>query len=146
VRTGGGCMGDGFHGWASAESIIMIRNLMVREVSLCDGSEALIWLSGYRDKWLRQTSSAENLCTPWSVAAFRLEKLRFRVQGLSTAVANIISLPEGYSAIDAANGNPLREITPDKICSAISTERSYFVLDNGDDAAEIELLPPAERR
>jgi hypothetical protein len=146
VRTGGGCMGDGFHGWASAESIIMIRNLMVREVSLCDGSEALIWLSGYRDKWLRQMSSAENLCTPWSVAAFRLEKLRFRVQGLSTVVANIISLPEGYSAIDAANGNPLREITPDKICSAISTERSYFVLDNGDDSAEIELLPPAERR
>ncbi len=29
--TGGGCMGDGQHGWAAAEWIMMIRNLFVRE-------------------------------------------------------------------------------------------------------------------
>ncbi len=30
-RTGGGCMGDGHHAWASAEWIMMIRNLFLRE-------------------------------------------------------------------------------------------------------------------
>ena len=30
-QTKGGCMGDGQHGWASAEWIMMIRNLFVRE-------------------------------------------------------------------------------------------------------------------
>ncbi|MFZ7128415.1 MAG: hypothetical protein ACOWWM_19850 [Desulfobacterales bacterium] len=29
--TGGGCMGDGQHGWAAAEWVMMIRNLFVRE-------------------------------------------------------------------------------------------------------------------
>lgn len=30
-RTGGGCMGDGQHGWAAAEWVVMMRNLFVRE-------------------------------------------------------------------------------------------------------------------
>ena len=30
-HTGGGCMGDGQHGWAAAEWVMMIRNLFVRE-------------------------------------------------------------------------------------------------------------------
>jgi hypothetical protein len=30
-RTRGGCMGDGQHGWAAAEWIMMVRNLFVRE-------------------------------------------------------------------------------------------------------------------
>ena len=30
-RTGGGCMGDGQHGWAAAEWVMMVRNLFVRE-------------------------------------------------------------------------------------------------------------------
>ena len=40
-KTGGGCMGDGQHGWASAEWILMIRNAFVLEsggkVVLCAG-------------------------------------------------------------------------------------------------------------
>lgn len=30
-RTAGGCMGDGQHGWASGEWVMMVRNLFVRE-------------------------------------------------------------------------------------------------------------------
>ena len=142
VRTGGGCMGDGFHGWASAEAIVMIRNLMVREVSLSDGSEALIWLSGYRDKWLRRKSQAQNLCTPWSVNAFQLENLRLVMKGLTTAVANILSLPEGYEVKDARTGRVLREIPCDHICPINSAERRYFAIDNADDSAELILVPP----
>lgn len=45
--TGGGCMGDGQHGWAAAEWIMMIRNMFVREESDC-----LILFSGVFPEWL----------------------------------------------------------------------------------------------
>jgi hypothetical protein len=45
--TGGGCMGDGQHGWAAAEWIIMIRNLFVRE----EGDQIIIG-SGVFPRWL----------------------------------------------------------------------------------------------
>lgn len=141
VNSGGGCMGDGFHGWASAESVIMIRNLMVREVTLHNGGDALIWLSGFRDKWLKQSTGAENLCTPWSVTSYTLKNLRLSLRGLSTAVANILSLPEGYTARHAGSGKPLRAIEPELICRANSAERSYYALDNTGDTAELILVP-----
>ncbi|MGC9455356.1 MAG: hypothetical protein ACP5HU_10905 [Phycisphaerae bacterium] len=46
-RTGGGCMGDGQHGWASAEWIMMLRNIFVREA---DGG--LVLCSGIPPRWL----------------------------------------------------------------------------------------------
>ncbi|MEQ8662586.1 MAG: hypothetical protein RLW62_17380, partial [Gammaproteobacteria bacterium] len=46
-RTGGGCMGDGHHGWAAAEWVLMMRNLLVRE----EGA-ALILASGVPAAWL----------------------------------------------------------------------------------------------
>ncbi len=45
--TGGGCMGDGQHGWAAAEWIMMIRNLFVRE----EGGTLVIG-SGIFPEWL----------------------------------------------------------------------------------------------
>ena len=45
--TGGGCMGDGQHGWAAAEWIMMIRNLFVRE----EGDRIMIG-SGVFPRWL----------------------------------------------------------------------------------------------
>ncbi len=44
--TGGGCMGDGQHGWAAAEWLMMIRNLFVRE----EGDELIIG-SGILSRW-----------------------------------------------------------------------------------------------
>ncbi|MDH3376226.1 MAG: hypothetical protein OEQ39_04565 [Gammaproteobacteria bacterium] len=46
-RTGGGCMGDGHHAWASAEWIMMMRNCFVRE----EGTR-LILASGVSPRWL----------------------------------------------------------------------------------------------
>ncbi len=46
-RTGGGCMGDGQHGWAAAEWIMMIRNCFVREEE-----SHLILASGLPAPWL----------------------------------------------------------------------------------------------
>jgi hypothetical protein len=45
--SGGGCMGDGQHGWAAAEWVLMIRNLFVRE----EGKK-LILGSGVFPRWL----------------------------------------------------------------------------------------------
>jgi hypothetical protein len=44
--TGGGCMGDGQHGWAAAEWVLMIRNLFVREEG-----DRLIFGSGVFPEW-----------------------------------------------------------------------------------------------
>ena len=46
-RTGGGCMGDGHHVWASAEWLMMIRNCFVREEG-----ERLILCAGIPPRWL----------------------------------------------------------------------------------------------
>lgn len=46
-HTGGGCMGDGQHGWAAAEWVMMIRNLFVREEG-----DSLILGSGLFPEWL----------------------------------------------------------------------------------------------
>jgi hypothetical protein len=48
-RTGGGCMGDGHHIWASAEWIMMIRNCFVREEG-----DRLILCAGIPPRWLDQ--------------------------------------------------------------------------------------------
>jgi hypothetical protein len=67
--TGGGCMGDGQHGWAAAEWVMMLRNLFVREEG-----EILILGSGIFPEWLE---SGEPLRfgptpTPWGPVTLRL--------------------------------------------------------------------------
>ena len=46
-HTGGGCMGDGQHVWAAAESIMMIRHCFVREEN-----DGLILCQGIAPRWL----------------------------------------------------------------------------------------------
>jgi hypothetical protein len=46
-QTGGGCMGDGQHGWAAAEWVMMIRSCFIREEG-----EQLIIGSGIFAEWL----------------------------------------------------------------------------------------------
>jgi len=63
--TSGGCMGDGQHGWAAAEWIMMARSLFAREES-----EGLVLASGLFDEW---TVAGQRLRfgptpTPWGAA------------------------------------------------------------------------------
>ncbi|MFP3912921.1 MAG: hypothetical protein ACLFUT_12675, partial [Desulfobacteraceae bacterium] len=46
-RTRGGCMGDGQHGWAAAEWVMMMRHLFVREEP-----DHLVVGSGLFPQWL----------------------------------------------------------------------------------------------
>src|SRR5438270_780546 len=48
-QLGGGCMGDGHHGWAAADFLSLVRNLLVREVDA-----GLAILSMLPDEWVGQ--------------------------------------------------------------------------------------------
>jgi len=67
--TGGGCMGDGQHGWAAAEWIMMIRNLFVREEK-----ETLILGSGIFPEWLKpgRTIGFGPTPTPYGAVSLQL--------------------------------------------------------------------------
>lgn len=69
--TGGGCMGDGQHGWAAAEWIQMIRNLFVRE----EGSRLIVG-SGIFSEWIekRQPIRFGPTLTPDGPLSIRMEK------------------------------------------------------------------------
>ncbi|MFW6065895.1 MAG: hypothetical protein ACOC9S_03665 [Planctomycetota bacterium] len=69
-RTGGGCMGDGQHGWASAEWVMMLRNMFVREA---DGG--LVLCSGIPVEWLKtgKTMRLGPTATPYGPVSVTLE-------------------------------------------------------------------------
>lgn len=49
--TGGGCMGDGHHGWAAAEIVLAIRNMFAWEAER-DASDVVHLLSGIPLEWM----------------------------------------------------------------------------------------------
>jgi len=70
-RTGGGCMGDGHHAWASAEWVLMIRNMFVREEG-----ERLVLASGILPEWLEAEGPISFGPAPTSFGDVRVEILR----------------------------------------------------------------------
>ncbi len=56
--TGGGCMGDGQHVWASSEWIMMVRNCFIRE----ENNQRLILCSGLPRVWFEKDT--EMFCGP----------------------------------------------------------------------------------
>lgn len=60
-HTFGGCMGDGQHGWAAAEWLVMIRNLFVREEG-----DTLILGDGIFEKWITGNETLQFGPTPTS--------------------------------------------------------------------------------
>ncbi len=67
--TGGGCMGDGHHGWAAAEWVMMMRNLFIREED-----DGLILGSGVFPEWLEpgRTIGFGPTPTPYGAVDLRL--------------------------------------------------------------------------
>jgi hypothetical protein len=68
-QSGGGCMGDGQHGWAAAEWAMMIRNMFVREED-----DRLIIGSGLFADWLKSDEEVffGPTPTPWGRVSVRL--------------------------------------------------------------------------
>ncbi|MFQ5755396.1 MAG: hypothetical protein ACE5H7_04800 [Acidiferrobacterales bacterium] len=76
-RTGGGCMGDGHHVWASAEWVVMVRNSFVREEG-----DRLILASAVQPGWLQQRDECSfgPTATPFGEIMVRLAPDRERVE------------------------------------------------------------------
>lgn len=68
-QTGGGCMGDGQHGWAAAEWAMMMRNLFVREEA-----DRLIVGSGLQAEWFdaEEDLAFGSTLTPWGPLTVRV--------------------------------------------------------------------------
>lgn len=69
-RTGGGCMGDGHHGWASAEWVLMVRNMFLREEG-----DRLVLASGILPEWLETDEAISFGPAPTSFGEVRVEIL-----------------------------------------------------------------------
>jgi hypothetical protein len=72
-RTLGGCMGDGQHGWAAAEWIMMVRSLFVREEP-----DRLVIGSGLFREWFEQDEALTfgPTLTPWGKVSVRIDQPR----------------------------------------------------------------------
>lgn len=73
--TGGGCMGDGHHVWASAEWVLMMRALFVREAG-----GGLVLASGVAPDWLaqREPLAFGPTPTPYGPISVRIETEEWR--------------------------------------------------------------------
>lgn len=98
-QTLGGCMGDGQHGWAAAEWIMMMRNCFVREEQ-----DLLVIGSGILPEWLAGGGEIRfgPTLTAWGAVSVRLAETRLildaRWRGAAPRVR--ISVP-GFAPVEA---------------------------------------------
>ncbi len=106
--TRGGCMGDGQHGWAAAEWLMMIRNCFVREED-----NHLVIGSGILPEWLGGTVSFGPTLTPWGRVSVRLEakQLELEAEWHERPPHVIIAVP-GYHSIAADGGQRVFPLEP----------------------------------
>lgn len=70
-KLGDGCMGDGHHGWAAADFLSMVRNLLVRDVGP-EERPSVALCSMLPDAWLGQAVEVQNAPTHAGTLSFGL--------------------------------------------------------------------------
>lgn len=113
-QTGGGCMGDGQHGWAAAEWAMMIRSLFVREEA-----DRLIVGSGLFAEWFESDDelSFGPTLTPWGAVTIRVANPRVEPtvhieatwRGMAPRVDIVVP---GFARIDQADSAKPLPLTP----------------------------------
>ncbi len=101
-QTLGGCMGDGQHGWAAAEWIMMIRNCFVREEE-----EFLIIGSGILPEWREegQRMSFGPTLTRWGWVSVQLDGLHLALEAnFGESPPSIKICVPGFIPMDAKSG------------------------------------------
>jgi hypothetical protein len=114
-RTRGGCMGDGQHAWASAEWVLMIRNMFLREEG-----ERLVLAAGILPEWLEAEGPISFGPAPTSFGEVRVEIVRrgrrAEVQWSGSwrraPVSVEVRLP-GFTAVDVAAGQGSALLEPE---------------------------------
>lgn len=80
--TNGGCMGDGFHGWAFAESFIFLRNIFVLEFQ-----DNIIFFSGLPETWLRKKITMENVYTKEGKLNIKMNRGSISIEGFNAKLS-----------------------------------------------------------
>ncbi|MFP4573950.1 MAG: hypothetical protein ACLFNW_13365 [Desulfobacterales bacterium] len=117
-HTKGGCMGDGQHGWAAAEWVMMMRNLFVREEEnvLVIGSGVFPeWLSGSRALGFGPTPTPYGVVTVHIMPGNEIARVEISGEWQETSPELRIRLP-GFVPADVAAGQNVDNI-------AVDTER-----------------------
>jgi hypothetical protein len=70
-QLGGGCMGDGHHGWAAADLLSLVRNLLVRDVGT-DDSPSLALCTMLPEEWVGEDVEVHNAPTHAGSLSFTL--------------------------------------------------------------------------
>ncbi|MFP4261294.1 MAG: hypothetical protein ACLFS1_09465 [Opitutales bacterium] len=99
--TLGGCMGDGQHGWAAAEWIMMLRNCFVREEA-----DHLVIGSGILPEWLEAGGELRfgPSLTAWGPVTVRVHDGQVFVEGAwREERPRIVVAVEGYTASETAD-------------------------------------------
>ncbi len=98
--SGGGCMGDGQHGWAASEWVMMLRNMFVREEP-----DRLVIASGVLPRWLDSGQECRYgpTLTPFGKLSVRVQgqngTCRVTVEGVwSNGRPAIEAAPPGYES------------------------------------------------
>ncbi|HEV7887999.1 MAG TPA: hypothetical protein VGO92_10605 [Acidimicrobiales bacterium] len=68
-QLGGGCMGDGHHGWAAADFLSFVRSLLVRE-DWSSGGDGLVLCSMLPDAWVGQGIEVHDAPTHFGRVSF----------------------------------------------------------------------------
>ncbi len=111
--TGGGCMGDGEHGWAVAEWIMMMRHLFIRE----EGGEIVIG-SGIFPEWLEEETVMGFGPTPTPFGSLKVEII-------SGAGRKTLRIDARWHDTPPA----LRLIIPGWQCRKIAGEENLYLLE-----------------
>jgi hypothetical protein len=112
-HTLGGCMGDGQHGWAAAEWVMMVRNCFVREEG-----ERLVVGSGLFAEWFEQDDDLAfgPTPTPWGPVTVRISRpsseptLTIDAQWRGTAPQIEVLIP-AFQAVNQVNANTHIQLT-----------------------------------
>ena len=101
--TGGGCMGDGQHGWAAAEWLMLLRNMFIREEE-----DSLIIGSGLFAEWLEKAGTLlyGPTLTPFGKVSVRIEcgggrpEVRLTADWYNKGPGRILVHLPGFAATD----------------------------------------------
>ncbi len=89
-KTRGGCMGDGFHGWAYAETVAIFRNLFYLEMPAVD-----ILFAGTPASWFKIGFRVRYLATAAGMLEISARDDKVTISGLIPGKEILIQLPKG---------------------------------------------------
>lgn len=128
-RLPGGCMGDGHHGWAAADLLTFVRNLLVRE----DGEHGLALCSLFPDDWLGQGVEVHDAPTHAGTLSYALRwhgdrpALLWELhphEGVGTTRLTIPGLDPSWSSTERSGEALLNRVAPPGQVSAVSLRRA----------------------